>query len=68
MKAKGKKWQKIEAAVDSAAVDPVIPYQWLPHIKSRPSERSKSGRHYVAANDQVIHNKGERPIPFRTQE
>ena len=67
-KAKGKRWRKIEAAVDSAAVDPVMPHKWLPHISSRPSARSKEGRHYVAANDEVIRNLGERPIPFTTQE
>ena len=65
-KAKGKKWRKFEAAVDRAAVDPVMPHQWLPHISTRPSTRSKEGRHYVAANDEVIQNLGERPIPFTT--
>jgi hypothetical protein len=47
-------------------VDPVMPHGWLPHIKSRPSARSKAGRHYIAANDEVIENVGERPVPFVT--
>ena len=59
---------KIEAAVDSAAVDSVMFTGMLPHIKKRPSERSRTGRHYVAANDIEIRNLGEREVEFKTHE
>ena len=62
------KWEKIEAAVDSAAVDNVIPTKYLPHITRKPSARSISGRHYVAANAVEIKNHGERIIKFETNE
>ena len=62
------RWEKIEAAVDSAAVDCVISPKILTHIRSRPSARSKAGRHYVAANDHEIKNFGERRVPFATDE
>lgn len=61
-------WEKIEAAVDSAAVDCVMPWQILPHIRTVPSDRSRTGRHYVAANNQEIKNRGQRKIRFTTEE
>ena len=61
-------WENIEAAVDSAAVDCVMPWQMLPHIRTVPSERSKAGRHYVAANNQEIRNRGQRKVRFTTDE
>ena len=66
-KEKGK-WEKIEGAIDSAAVDNVIPTKFLPHIIRKPSARSRSGRHYVAANDAEIKNHGERIVKFETNE
>ena len=60
------KWERLEAAVDSAAVDCVIPEEAVPFIKSEPSPRSKAGRRYVAANNQEIRNLGQRKIAFKT--
>ena len=56
------------AAIDSAAVDNVMPSRMLGHIPRRPSARSKAGRHYVAANDQEIRNLGERKVQFQTDD
>ena len=61
-------WEKIEAAVDSAAVDCVMPRRLLPHIKTRPSARSQAGRHYIAANDAEIKTYGERRVDFMSDE
>ena len=61
-------WERVEAAVDSAAVDNVIPAPALPHIKTEPSPRSISGRHYVSASDQEIKNRGQRLVRFRSEE
>ena len=62
------RWERIDAAVDSAAVDCVIPVEKLPHIKTSPSPRSKAGKHYVAANDAEIKNIGQRRIGFKTDD
>ena len=52
-------WIKVEAAVDSAAVDSVISEHMVPGARVKPSRRSREGRHYVAANNQVVENEGE---------
>ena len=39
-----------------------------PWIATKPSARSKAGRHYVGANDKEIRNLGERLVPFVSQE
>ena len=63
---KSAQWELVEAAVDSAAVDSVAPVKALPHIATEPSPRSKSGRHYIAANDAEIKNHGQRKVHFTT--
>ena len=65
---KGVKWERVEAAVDSAAVDNVMPYKMFPHIPTKPSPRSIAGKHYVAANDIEIRNFGQRRIKFKTDD
>ena len=62
------RWEKHKAAVDSAAVECVMPAEILPHIKTYPSERSKSGRHYMAANNKEIRNVGQSQVGFVTGE
>ena len=59
-------WERIEAAVDSAACECVIPAGMLPHIKTTPSERSRAGRHYLGANNAEIKNVGQRTVKFST--
>ena len=64
----GSKWELVEAAVDSAAVDSVSPKRALPHIETNPFPRSISGRPYIAANNNEIKNHGQRKIAFWTDE
>ena len=42
-------WVKIEAAVDSAAVDVVVPCDFIAHSKALKSKVSSQGRHYAGA-------------------
>ena len=61
-------WERIDAAVDSAAIDSVIPVPMLPHIKLQPSRRSLAGKQYISANDKEIKNHGEKKVAFQTME
>ena len=44
----------IEATVDSAAVDLVVPGGFMRHTTGRQSKVSSEGRHFVGANDTTI--------------
>ena len=52
--------------MDSAAVDCVAPAQWFPKIKLEPSERSRAGRGYKAANGSSLPNSGQKKVLFKT--
>ena len=49
-KHKGVKWERHECTIFS---------KLIPHVKTVPSERSRTGRHYTAANMTEIKNVGE---------
>ena len=57
-------------AVDSGAADNVMPRRILRNRAklSRPSQASRAGIHYVAANDGRIRNEGEAEFEFETKE
>ena len=55
--------------VDSGAADNVMPRRLLRgKAKVRPSEASRAGVHYVAANNGRIRNEGEADLAFLTKE
>jgi hypothetical protein len=55
--------------VDSGAADNVLPRRLLRgNSKVRPSQASRDGVHYVAANGGRIPNEGEADFPFCTRE
>ena len=55
--------------VDSGAADNVMPRRLLRgRAKVRPSEASRAGVHYVAANDGRIRNEGEADLDFMSKE
>ena len=55
--------------MDSGAADNVMPRRLLRgKAKVRPSEASRAGVHYVAANDGRIRNEGEADLAFLTKE
>ena len=45
--------------VDSGAADHVMPAGWLSFLRVRPSAGSRSGLHYVAANNARLPNQGQ---------
>ena len=57
---------KIEAAVDSAAVDHVMKDTTVPQIKKRPSAGSKNGKHWWSASNHKIYNEEEQMVCFET--
>ena len=59
---------KVEAGIDSAAVDCVIPEDIATHVPKRESDGSKRGQHWIAANGGKIYNLGQRIVPFSTDE
>ncbi len=55
--------------VDSGAANPVMPRRMIKDVsKITPSEASKLGVHYVAANNGRIRNEGETQFKFKTNE
>ena len=55
--------------VDSGAADNVMPRKVIrKNMKVRPSQASRSGVHYVAANDHRIANEGEVDFTFETKD
>ena len=58
-------WAKVEAAIDSAATDVVVPRDFMPFQNEGINERSQEGRHYVGANNTLVEKCGEKdPIGF----
>ena len=58
----------MEVAVDSGAAASVLPERCLPEHPVKPSEGSRSGVHYLAANGGRIPNQGEMALDFVTKE
>ena len=61
-------WTRFEVVMDSGAAAPVAPKtmaSWIPIV---PSEGSKRGQHYIAANGERIPNLGERTLDLVTDE
>ena len=54
--------------VDSGAADHVMPAGWLSFLRIRPSAGSKSGLHYVAANNARMPNQGQSRLKFMSSE
>ena len=54
--------------VDSGAADHVMPAGWLWFLRVRPSAGSKSGLHYVAANNARLPNQGQSRLKFMSAE
>ena len=53
--------------MDSGAANPVMPKRMIRHqSKTRPSQASRMGLHYVAANNGRIPNEGETTFKFKT--
>ena len=58
------KWARIEAGVDSCAVEHVCPTQMSPLIPRIETMASLSGKRYSAANGSPIYNEGEKTVDF----
>ena len=58
-------WTVIEAAVDSAAVDNIMPRNAAPEYPMKSSPGSRANKGYVAANGTRIPNLGEKTVRFR---
>ena len=61
-------YTRLEVTVDSGAAASVIPEKLLPGHAIRPSEGSKAGVHYLAADGGRIPNLGEVGVAFLTKE
>ena len=59
-------WVKVEAGIDSAAVDVVVPRGFTLHVKTRESTWSKEGRRHVGVNNTIIETYGEKDLNFCT--
>ena len=55
-------WRCIELLVDSGAVDNVADPQEFPEYSVKPSEGSRAGMNYIAANKGKIKNEGEQRL------
>ena len=67
MENKGPRWIKIEAAVDSGAVDPVINQEEVvPHLQVMPTDESERGETWTAAGGHEIKKMGEVVVPWMT--
>ena len=58
------KWHKIEAPVDTAAVDSVMPRTWFPQVRLQESPKSVAGTGYTVADGRTIPNFGQKRIAF----
>ena len=54
--------------IDSGAAESVMPADMLSEVKLVPSEGSRNGIHYVAANGGRMPNLGEKQVHFQTPE
>ena len=61
-------YTRMEVTVDSGVAASVIPEKLLPGHAIRPSEGSKAGVHYLAADGGRIPNLGEVEVAFLTKE
>ena len=61
-------YTRVEVAVDSGAAASVLPDRCLPNHPVKPSEGSRNGVHYLAANGGRIPNQGEMVLDFITKE
>jgi hypothetical protein len=61
-------WRYVELLVDSGAVDNVGDPRAFPEYKLRESDGSRSGLHYLAANNGKIKNEGELNLSCRSSE
>ena len=59
-------WIKVEAAVDSGAVDPVINQDVVPHLQVQPTPESERGESWTAAGGHEIRKMGEVTVPWVT--
>ena len=66
VESQGTRWIKIEAAVDSGAVDPVISHEIVPHLTVRPTPESERGEEWTAAGGHKIKKLGEVIVPWMT--
>ena len=55
-------WRCVELLVDSGAVDNVADPQEFPEYSVKPSEGSRAGMYYIAANKGKIKNQGEQRL------
>jgi len=61
-------WKKVVATVDSGSADHVAPEGEFSNIKMEPSEGSRKGRKYVAANGHKVPNLGQKKVPLLTDD
>ena len=59
-------WMKVEAAVDTAAVDHVMRDTTVAQVKKKPSGGSTAGKFWWSASNHKIYNEGEKIIGFHT--
>ena len=55
-------WERIRVQVDSGAIDTVTPKETAQGIPLKPTEASKSGKAYMAANGSRVANYGEKRV------
>ena len=61
-------WVRVKGGMtlDSGCSVFVMPSRWLRHLTLEPSEGSRRGQNFVAANNQPMKNEGQRTVRFRT--
>ena len=61
-------WRKVVTTFDSGSADHVCPEEEFPSVKMEPSQGSKKGRKYVAANGHKVPNMGQKKMPMITED
>jgi hypothetical protein len=61
-------WGKVTCSVDSASADHVAPQEEFAKFKLEPSEGSKRGKGYIAANGQRVPNLGQKRTEVMTDD
>ena len=63
-------WVRVRGGMtlDSGCSVFVMPSKWLRHLTLEPSEGSRRGQEFVAANNHKMINQGQRTVRFRTQD
>ena len=66
----GDTWESLPypVIIDSGAAASVLPERWCGHIKTVPTEASRNGEHYTAANGGKIFNRGEKTGTMMSRE